>query len=117
MNGSSPEDTPAHLVGCCGWPEARSRYFEHFPVMEVQQTFYEPPSVALATKWRSAAPESFRFCVKAWQLITHTYNRSTYRKLRSALSPQEYDLVGSFRPTEQVWLAWERTLAVARALQ
>lgn len=95
----------------------KARYFTHFPVVELQQTFYEPPSVELATKWRALAPEHFQFCIKAWQLITHTPASPTYRRLRSRLSPNEHDLVGSFRPTEQVWLAWQRTLEIARALR
>ncbi len=107
----------AYLVGCCGWGEAKDKYFSHFPVVEVQHTFYEPPAVELASKWRALAPESFQFCVKAWQLITHTARSPTYRKLKSRLSPAEHELVGSFRPTEQVWLAWERTAAIARVLR
>ena len=58
------------LIGCCGWPEARARYFEHFPVVELQTTFYQPPSPELAEKWRSQAPPEFIFSLKAWQLIT-----------------------------------------------
>jgi hypothetical protein len=59
--------------------------------------------------WRALAPRSFQFCLKAWQLITHTPASPTYRKLKSKLSAAEHDLVRSFRPTEQVALAWERT--------
>ncbi|MDQ6706608.1 MAG: DUF72 domain-containing protein [Acidobacteriota bacterium] len=105
------------FVGCCGWSEARANYFAHFPIVEVQRTFYEPPSVALATKWREAAPVSFQFCVKAWQLITHRISSPTYRRLKTKLSATERDLVGGFQPTEQVRLAWERTADIARALQ
>jgi len=105
------------LIGCCGWGEAKTKYFSDFPAIELQSTFYEPPSVALAAKWRALAPESFHFCLKAWQLITHTASSPTYRKLKSKLAAVEKDLVGSFQPTEQVMLAWERTALVARALQ
>ncbi len=105
------------LVGCCGWGEAKAKYFTHFPVVEVQTTFYEPPSVELAGKWRALAPDTFQFCMKAWQLITHTPASPTYRRLKSRLSPEEKELVGSFRPTEQVSLAWERTAAIALALR
>jgi len=59
------------LVGCCGWPEGRAAYYGHFPVVELQTTFYQPPSVELARKWRAEAPPGFRFTLKAWQLITH----------------------------------------------
>ncbi len=107
----------AYFVGCCGWGEAKTKYVTHFRVVELQTTFYEPPAVALASKWRALAPDSFQFCVKAWQLITHTPSSPTYRKLKSHLSAAEHDLVGSFRPTEQVWLAWERTAAIARVVR
>ncbi len=103
-------------TGCCGWREARAKYFDRFRTVELQDTFYEPPSITLARKWREAAPSSFEFCIKAWQLITHNSSSPTYRRLKSALSAQERDLTGSFRPTEQVWLAWERTFEIARAL-
>lgn len=33
------------LIGCCGFPMARERYFARFPVVEVQQTFYRPPRI------------------------------------------------------------------------
>ena len=46
----------------------------------------------------------------------HTHS-PTYRRLKSKLSRAECELVGSFRRTEQVWLAWERTASVARALR
>ena len=109
---SEPRDAP--LIGCCGWSEGRIKYFGHFPVVELQSTFYEPPSLTLAAKWRAAAPPGFRFCIKAWQLITHRSTSSTYRRLRSKLSEAELLLTGAFQPTEQVWLAWERTADVAR---
>lgn len=54
--------------------------------------------------------------MKAWQLITHTPSSPTYRRLKSGVSAQERDLYGSFRPTEQVWLAWERTREIANIL-
>lgn len=54
--------------------------------------------------------------MKAWQLITHNPSSPTYRRLRSKISLNERDLYGSFRPTEQVWLAWERTREIASVL-
>lgn len=104
-------------VGCCGWTEAQSRYIEHFRVIELQSTFYEPPTPKLAARWRSIASADFHFSMKAWQLITHTPSSPTYRRLKSQLSAREHSLYGSFRPTEQVWLAWERTREIARVLE
>ena len=54
--------------------------------------------------------------MKAWQLITHTPSSPTYRRLRSPVSAEEKELYGSFRRTEQVWLAWERTREIANIL-
>lgn len=105
------------FVGCCGWTEAQTRYVQDFPTIELQTTFYEPPSNVVAERWRSKAPAEFRFCMKAWQLITHTPASPTYRRLKSKVSATEKDLYGSFRPTEQVWLAWQRTEEVAAILQ
>lgn len=103
-------------IGCCGWTEAQARYLQHFPVIELQTTFYEPPTARLAARWRSLAPADFHFCMKAWQLITHTPSSPTYRRLKSQISAREHSLYGNFRATEQVWLAWERTREIARVL-
>ena len=103
-------------LGCCGWCEGKSKYFNDFAAVELQSTFYDLPSLALAGKWRALAPPGFHFTLKAWQLITHTPTSPTYRKLKSKLSSDEHDSVGSFRPTEQVAIAWERTAEVARAM-
>jgi uncharacterized protein YecE (DUF72 family) len=105
------------FVGCCGWSEAQVRYVRDFSTIELQTTFYEPPSDTVARRWRTEAPPEFRFCMKAWQLITHTPASPTYRRLKSALSATERDLYGSFRATEQVWLAWQRTKEIAEILR
>lgn len=104
------------FVGCCGWSEAQARYVADFPTIELQTTFYQPPAIAVAKRWKSLAGAEFRFCMKAWQLITHTPASPTYRRLTSPVSPQERDLYGSFRSTEQVSLAWERTREIASIL-
>jgi uncharacterized protein YecE (DUF72 family) len=36
-------------------------------VVEVQQTFYQPPRVATLEKWRLDAPANFEFTLEAWQ--------------------------------------------------
>lgn len=104
-------------VGCCGWAEARVRYFREFRSIELQSTFYQPPSVELARKWKREAPEEFRFCLKAWQLITHPAGSPTYRRLKTPLAERSRLAVGQFQPTEEVWNAWLTTLEVARALE
>jgi hypothetical protein len=47
-------------VGCCGWAAARARYFKQFRTIELQSTFYQPPAVDKAEKWRQDALEELR---------------------------------------------------------
>src|SRR5688572_14794060 len=104
------------LVGCCGLPGRQADYYGEFPVVEVQKTFYQLPRLSLAEKWRREAPAGFRFTMKAWQLITHRADSPTYRRLREELHGRA-GAYGDFQDTHEVWLAWERTLEWARALQ
>ena len=52
-----------------------------------------------------------------WQLITHRPQSPTYRKAGIEIPEDKRDRYGSFRPTDEVFEAWERTRAVAEALQ
>ncbi len=103
-------------VGCCGFPKSRSEYFQAFKVVEIQQTFYQPPSLKTAEKWRAEAPADFEFTLKAWQLITHDSRSPTYRRLKLSWPADRLSQCGSFRPTKEVHWAWERTREVAQAL-
>ena len=102
-------------VGCCGFAKARAEYFEHFALVEIQQTFYKPPRLETAQRWRAEAPPDFEFALKAWQLITHVPGSPTYRKAK--IEVEEPNRYGAFRPTEEVFAAWERTQEIAEALE
>ncbi len=52
-------------VGCCGFPIARARYAQQFPVVEVQDTFYQPPAHKTLERWRAEVPADFEFTLKA----------------------------------------------------
>lgn len=106
----------AAKVGCCGFPGGRAVYCARFPVVEVQQTFYKPPKVETALRWRAEAPPDFEFTVKAWQLVTHPATSPTYRRAGIAIPEEAAGRVGFFRPTDEVRQAWARTAEVARAL-
>ncbi len=108
---------PEIKVGCCGFPAARSRYYARFGVVEVQKTFYQPPQQRTLARWRESAPAGFEFTLKAWQLITHTPSSPTYRRLSTPVDPKNEDRYGSFRATDEVLEAWNRTAAAARALR
>jgi uncharacterized protein YecE (DUF72 family) len=104
-------------IGCCGFAGSQQRYLETFSAVEVQQTFYNPPQVTTAERWRANAPANFEFTLKASQLITHEATSPTYRRLRMPLSDSTAKKVGSFKPTAEVWNAWERTREIAAALR
>jgi uncharacterized protein YecE (DUF72 family) len=103
-------------IGCCGFPLSLRRYAEEFSVVEVQQTFYQPPALRTLEKWRTTVPGGFEFTLKAWQLITHEASSPTYRRLREELSQQQRGETGAFRLNATVLDAWRRTLACARTL-
>jgi uncharacterized protein YecE (DUF72 family) len=104
-------------VGLCGASMALTSYAQRFQVLEVQQTFYEPPREATLRRWRAGVPPAFEFTIKAWQLITHEARSSTYRRLRTPLSPEERAEVGGFRWTPTVARAWDTTLGCVEILQ
>ena len=98
------------LIGCCGLQGRQASYYEEFPVVEVQRSFYQMPQMSLASRWRTGAPDAFTFTMKAWQLVTHRPSSPTYRRVSEEL-PGDPDGYGDFRATPEVDGAWERTLA------
>ena len=103
-------------VGTCGFQKSRKRHYEDLDAVEVQQTFYDPPSSERLKSWRNEAPKGFEFTVKAWMLLTHGYNKRLWRRLKRSVpgSPERY---GGFRLTEENIYAWEETLSAAEALE
>ena len=92
-------------------------YIREYRLVEVQQTFYDPPREATMRRWRAEAPRDFEFTIKAWQLITHDGSSPTYRRLRSPLKDSDRAEAGGFRTSSVVLQAWERTLACAAILR
>ena len=103
-------------VGCCGFAESQRSYFSHFRLIEIQQTFYQLPQLQTARKWRKASPPNFEFTIKAWQLITHEPSSPTYRRLSMEIAVTAKSNYGFFKPTAEVWQAWEATRQFAREL-
>ncbi len=104
-------------IGCAGFPQRQAIYYQALDVVEVQATFYKPPQVKTVQGWRENAPEAFAFTMKAWQLITHSAFSPTYQRSGLDIPPERMNRYGSFRPTEEVRQAWERTRAVALGMQ
>jgi uncharacterized protein YecE (DUF72 family) len=97
------------LVGSCSWTdpsliacgrfyprgvgsaEARLRYYAtQFPIVEVDATYYAPPSERNSRLWAERTPDDFVFDVKAFASLT-THHATTDRlppELRGALPPE-----------------------------
>lgn len=128
----------AIMVGSCSWTdpslistgrfypkgvssaEARLRYYAtQFPLVEVDATYYAPPSERNSRLWVERTPDGFVFDVKAFALLT-THHATTERlpaELRGALPPE---LAGKHRLApadlderflELVWDLHRRALA------
>src|SRR5713226_3608907 len=53
-------------------PEAMlAWYAERLPTVEINNTFYQMPKVAVLENWAKATPENFKFAIKASRRITH----------------------------------------------
>ena len=60
------------------YPEKKTKGFDElkyysqiFNTCEINNTFYRPPSPAVAKGWTDKTPEDFSFAVKLWQKFTH----------------------------------------------
>jgi uncharacterized protein YecE (DUF72 family) len=104
-------------TGCCGFPKARNLYYKSFKLVEIQQTFYQPPRLKTLEKWRREAGYDFEFTLKAWQLITHQAKSPTYRRLTFSWPEEKLNRCGFFKPTDEVRWAWMRTREAALALR
>ena len=74
-------------IGTCGWSykewsgvfypddlaagDFLSYYARHYPVVEVDSTFYRTPSIKTVEGWRDRTPDAFGFSLKVPQVITH----------------------------------------------
>ena len=70
--------------------EARLRYYaEQFPIVEVDSTYYFPPSEKNSVLWIERTPKDFTFNVKAYSLLTNhpTKPDSLYKDLEL---PEEF---------------------------
>ena len=108
----------AHVkIGLCGFTIGAAAYVKRFPVVEVQQTFYDPPPRSTLEQWRARASESFEFTMKAWQVITHFGTSRTYRRLRRPFDERAKAEAGGFRVNDTVLAAWQTTIDAARVLR
>jgi uncharacterized protein YecE (DUF72 family) len=101
-------------VGLCGFSIAMKDYALHFPVVEVQHTFYEPPRDTVMQKWLESTPPSLEYTMKVWQLVTHPAKSPTYRRMKQP--PDERDEPGFFRNSPGVERGWRRSVECGELL-
>jgi uncharacterized protein YecE (DUF72 family) len=68
------------------YPEKKSKGFDElkyyaqiFNTCEINNTFYRPPSPAVAKAWADKTPDDFSFAVKLWQKFTHPMKISRHK--------------------------------------
>jgi uncharacterized protein YecE (DUF72 family) len=75
------------LIGCSGWSypdwegpfyppglaagEYLEWYADRFPIVEVDSTFYRPPTPRMVRTWRDRTPAGFQLVPKVPRVITH----------------------------------------------
>lgn len=94
--------------------ESRLRFYaEQFPLVEVDSTYYFPPSERNSELWIERTPQNFTFNIKAYSLLTDHPTRpdSLYKDLREAVPPDELAKRNLYRerlPSEVVEAVWQR---------
>jgi uncharacterized protein YecE (DUF72 family) len=104
--------------------EDRLRYYSSiFPVVEVDSTFYAPPSPQVATAWVDRTPADFRMEIKAFGLFTgHPVQRDRlWTDLRDAVLPEHAGKTRVYGnhlepdALEEAWLRFGEALEPLRA--
>ena len=100
------------LTGTCSWTDATlvketdwypkrsmnaaqrlAYYAARFPLVEVDSTYYFPPTPELARSWVERTPDGFTMNVKAWSLLTGhpTFPHSLWPDLQDEVRPEMRD--------------------------
>jgi uncharacterized protein YecE (DUF72 family) len=88
-------------------------YASQFPIVEVDSTYYFPPSERNSVLWSERTPKDFTFNVKAYSLLTNhpTKIESLYKEVREGLPEELLDKKNVYReklPGEVVDEVWSR---------
>ena len=95
-------------------PEERLRFYaSQFPIVEVDSTYYFPPSEKNAVLWIDRTPKDFTFNIKAYSLLTNhpTKRESLYKDLLEDLPDDVAGKRNLYRenlPEETVEEVWQR---------
>ncbi|MGI8427296.1 MAG: DUF72 domain-containing protein [Actinomycetota bacterium] len=103
-------------------PEARLRYYaENFPIVEVDSTYYFPPTEQNAIAWVNRTPVHFTFHIKAYSLLTKhpTRPNSLHKDLLPMVASEHQDkrsLYASHLPEQAIDEVWSRFAAALMPL-
>jgi uncharacterized protein YecE (DUF72 family) len=120
------------LVGTCSWADASlvkeatwyprksmkaadrlAYYAARYPIVEVDSTYYFPPTPELAGTWVERTPPDFTMNVKAWSLLTGhpTFPQSLWPDLQDEVRPELRDrrtLYANHLSADAVEESWDR---------
>ncbi|MBC1425493.1 DUF72 domain-containing protein [Listeria seeligeri] len=96
-------------IGLTGWTDHDSLlqtkkltladYAAHFPVVEVDTSFYAIPSPRTTANWAAQTPEEFRFVVKAFSAMTKHKEWSQYFDSENAMYTAYMDMIAPISET------------------
>jgi uncharacterized protein YecE (DUF72 family) len=91
--------------------EKRLRFYaSRFPLVEVDSTYYFPPSEENSVRWLERTPPDFTFNIKAYSLLTNhpTKRDSLYKDLQEAAPADKKNVYREQMPDEAVEVVWQR---------
>src|SRR5436309_1997849 len=91
--------------------EERLRFYaSQFPIVEVDSTYYFPPSEQNSVLWIERTPKDFTFNIKAYSLLTNhpTRPNSLYKDLQDAVPEGTRNVYREQLPDEVVDEVWQR---------
>jgi uncharacterized protein YecE (DUF72 family) len=91
--------------------EKRLRFYaSQFPLVEVDSTYYFPPSEANSVLWIERTPPAFTFNIKAYSLLTNhpTKRESLYKDLQPSAPADKRNIYREQLPDEVVEEVWQR---------
>src|SRR3954454_20572280 len=91
--------------------EGRLRFYaSKFPIVEVDSTYYFPPSESNSALWIERTPPDFTFNIKAYSLLTNhpTRRDSLYKDLQDRAPADKKNVCREQLPAEVVDEVWQR---------
>jgi uncharacterized protein YecE (DUF72 family) len=99
--------------------ERLAYYASHFPLVEVDSTYYGPPAERTVEYWRDRTPDGFTFNIKAFSLLTHhpTRPEALYKDLRERVAANGKNLYLRNLDSAIVDEVWDRFLQALTPLE